>query len=67
MLFDARKGGTFNTALIHIYNMKALTVRGGGILDGNGKDWWGLGTSSRPDMLLVESSSNVEISGLTSK
>lgn len=66
MVFDARKNGTLNTALIYIHDMKALTVKGGATLDGNGKDWWGLGTGSRPDMLLVESSSNVEISGLTS-
>jgi len=67
IVFDARKAGTLNTALFYVHDMRALTVKGGGTLDGNGKDWWGLGTSSRPDMLLVASSSNVEISGLTSK
>lgn len=67
IVFDARNSGALNTALIHIYDMKALTVRGKGTLDGNGRVWWGLATPFRPDMLLVEDSSNVEISGLNSK
>jgi polygalacturonase len=63
------KGGVLS--LIHLQNAQNLVIRGSGLVDGHGYKWWWktilTGKDNRPVLLVVDSSVDVLLEGVTFK
>ncbi|XP_027333171.1 probable polygalacturonase At3g15720 [Abrus precatorius] len=65
-----KEWGTCSKRWLHFYGVRGLTLRGSGVINGRGKDWWGnlnatSGCRGNPTALLFERCDGLQISGLT--